>query len=1071
MSDIEWQGYQLSPQQEALYQQESISPVQCFVAIEGDLDRYRLYQALHTCVARNEILRTSFRSSPLLDGPLQVIEQSAFVLRWCIIDASSQHDTEQEQLIASLVSQQATLLCSLETPSLLSVLLIVNAEKRHLLILSASPLCADSWTLQSLAKELLEGPSTIVDVEQEETLPLQYADFAGWQLDLLTVPESHQGKVFWLKQVSAPLPEYKLPFQLDAGRTTDRRKVTRRVLALKNDVAHILEIARSYDVSEEAFLFSCWIILLWRLSGEETIVTKWISDGRNIDDLQQVLGPIARHLPLQWRLESQATFAQTVKHVHKLLTEAQEWEIYYDPRYKHTEASQGSGKVYYPFLFAYTRWSLPKTASFSTTLFRLHPCIEPCDLFLFCQMADDKLLGDISYPPALFEGATIERIALNFETLLRSALQNPEAPIACLDILSQVDRALLQSINQERQERLEQRYIHQRFEEHAQRYPQRIAVICGREQITYAELNTRANLLAHLLSSKGVRPEVLVGLFLEKSIDLIVGILAVLKAGGAYVPLDPALPKRRLAYLLDDLCMPIILTHQGMDDELPDYAGSLVVLDKNADSGVNAHVINPNLEISGAHLAYLMYTSGSTGIPKAVMLTHASLLNYVSALEQTLQWDELQEQERAGLQCAHVSSINADLGNTSIFLALATGGCLHLITSEVATDSLLFAQYITEHAIDLLKISPSHLNALLSGSDKQSLLPRKYLFIGGEVFSWTLFDRLMESGGSCQIFNHYGPTEATIGTAIFPVHPPLLARHQSASVPIGYPIQHSQLAILDQELQLVPIGVTGELYIGGICLARGYFNAAVQTAERFIPHPFVPGERLYRTGDLARYLPDGTIEFLKRGDRQVKIRGFRVEVAEIEIVLQHHPAVYAAVVTAVGDPSYGSKLVAYVMIRSGFQLSVNELQPYFAEHLPEYMRPSMIMFVDRLPLTPNGKLDYQALPAPVENVISERPFIAPRTPYEEMIAGIMAQLLGVERISIDAHFFECGGHSLLAMQLIARLRQEFQFDFPIRLLFDYPTAETLSLAIVHYEIEHIDPEEAQTLLQEIKDHS
>jgi amino acid adenylation domain-containing protein len=545
---------------------------------------------------------------------------------------------------------------------------------------------------------------------------------------------------------------------------------------------------------------------------------------------------------------------------------------------------------------------------------------------------------------------------------------------------------------------------------------------------------------------------------------MIIGLLGILKAGGAYVPLHPDQPKARLRHQLGESGAPVIVTQQALLGQLPEYAGWVLCLDRDRAALDAEPRQDPERLGTADDLAYVIYTSGSTGIPKGVAIRHRSLVNYSLYITRRLGL-----REDAGLHFATVSTLSADLGNTCIFPSLISGGCLHVIPQDVAMDGALLAKYSVQHPIDVLKITPSHLASLLAATSSGLVLPRHTLILGGETLSWDLVERVARAG-TCQIINHYGPTEATVGALTFGPIGGVVGRMSSATVPVGRPIANTRVYILDARMQPVPVGVAGELWIGGDGLAQGYLNQPEQTAERFIADPFRPeaGAQIYRTGDLARYLPDGNVEFLSRVDHQVKIRGFRVELAEIEAVLHRHPAVRQAIVTAIEERPGDQALAAYVVPSGTREPAPSELRAALAEYLPDYMIPSTFVFLDALPLTPNGKVDRTALPKPEEQRETGG-FVAPRNPVEEALAGIWRETLGIERVGVTDDFFELGGHSLLATQLIMRIRSAFRVQLPLRAIFDAPTVGGLAEAVVEVERMMDEGAEVDQLLDELED--
>jgi amino acid adenylation domain-containing protein len=582
--------------------------------------------------------------------------------------------------------------------------------------------------------------------------------------------------------------------------------------------------------------------------------------------------------------------------------------------------------------------------------------------------------------------------------------------------------------------------VHRWIEMQAERTPEAVALTCAAGSLTYSELNARANRLARRLRAMGVGPEVLVGLFVSRSADMVVGLLAVLKAGGAYVPLDPAYPAERLAFMLDDARASVLLTEEELRGALPNCEARVLCIDANrveidAQCGVNL-----DGELAAANLAYVIYTSGSTGRPKGVQVTHGALANLLEAMRRLLPINE-----RDALLA--VTTLSFDIAALEIFLPLIVGARVELVDRDLAADGTRLADRLNDSGITFMQATPATWRLLLEGGWRGK--PRLTMLCGGETLPCVLADRLIDKGAA--LWNLYGPTETTVWSSAWRVEA------GEAPISIGSPLANTRLYVLDKWLRVVPVGIVGELYIGGDGLARGYRNRPVLTAERFIPDPFgnPPGGRLYRTGDLARWRPDGRLECVGRVDHQVKIRGFRVEIGEIEAALARHPAVREAVVAARPDPSGETSLAAYIALRDGSGSSIAaELRRFLLGTIPDYMVPSAFVFLDALPLTPNGKIDRQALPNPGRvRPPAGADFVPPRGPIEEALAEIWSELLGGRSVGAHDNFFECGGHSILAVQLLSRLRHTFEVEASLRDFLEDPTVSRLA-RIVEQALDH-----------------
>jgi amino acid adenylation domain-containing protein len=573
---------------------------------------------------------------------------------------------------------------------------------------------------------------------------------------------------------------------------------------------------------------------------------------------------------------------------------------------------------------------------------------------------------------------------------------------------------------------------HRSFEAQVAATPDAVAVVFGDHTLTYAELNTRANRLAHRLRRLGAGPQTLVGLCLQRRLDLVVGLLGILKSGAAYVPLDPSFPAARLGYMLTDSNLAVLVTQQSLRESLPEHNAQILCVDSEWEDLEGESSANPEAGATAGNLAYVLYTSGSTGRPKGVMVSHTALVNFLCSMKQILGFS-------AQDMLLAVTTLSFDIAGLELYLPLISGGRVELMSREDAADGIALARRLARGDITFLQATPATWRLLLEGGWTGS--PNLTLLCGGEALPRALADRLIDKGKA--LWNLYGPTETTIWSSVARLEP------TEGPVPIGRPIADTQLYVLDSRMRPVPVGITGELYIGGAGLARGYFGRPGLTAERFVPDPVgkTPGARLYRTGDLARWRSDGQLECLGRIDHQVKIRGFRVELGEIEAALLQHPAVREAVVTARPDASGEHMLAAYIVAIPDGDASAAELRRFLLEGLPDYMIPAFFVSLDSLPLTPNGKIDRQSLPDPEPSRNGQPAYVPPRGPIEEAVASLWAEVLGIERVGAHDHFFELGGHSLLATQVLARVRDLFSVEAPLREFLDTPTVSGLAQLI------------------------
>jgi amino acid adenylation domain-containing protein len=653
------------------------------------------------------------------------------------------------------------------------------------------------------------------------------------------------------------------------------------------------------------------------------------------------------------------------------------------------------------------------------------------DLTLEMAEVGESLLGAIKYNTDLFDAVTISRMAGHLQTLLAGIVTNPHQHVTALPLLTAVEHQSVLGVwpgQQTTQGRPPG--VHQLFEAQVDCTPNAIAVMCEGQQLTYKELNRRANHLAHYLQTLGVGPEVLVGICVERSLEMLVGLLGILKAGGVYVPLDPAYPLERLAFMLEDSQAAVLVTQQRLMAGLRNHGAQVVYLDTDWEAIATQQEENPVSRVMANTLAYVIYTSGSTGKPKGVQITHGSVVNFLQAMRQ-----------QPGLTdkdiLLAVTTLSFDIAALELFLPLTVGARLVVASRAVVLDGAQLAAQLTATGATVMQATPTTWRLLIESGWPGS--PHMKILCGGEALSRDLADRLLERC-AC-LWNLYGPTETTIWSAAHQV------RTGEDPVPIGRPIAMTQFYVLDAHLQPVPVGIPGELYIGGLGLARGYLHRPELTAEKFVRHTFhdASDTRLYKTGDLVRYRADGTLEFLGRIDNQVKMRGFRIELGEIESLLAYHPAIRQSVVTVWEDGPAEKRLVAYMVTAPGSAPSVNELRALLTQTLPDYMVPSTFVFLDALPLTPNAKVDRRALPPPPLNRPQlDTAFVAPTTEVEQQIAAIWRDVLSIDQVGMRDNFFDLGGHSLLAVQVHTKLRALFGRDLPLVDLFRHPTVGALA---------------------------
>jgi len=963
---------------------------------EGSIQFEALQSAVRGIVRQEQVLRTTFHETGA-NGPEQTVLD--------FLEPAWEH-TAIPQLepdsVPGLLLSQRTVPFNPQNGPLLRVTLIDLRSGDSLLLLTLPAICADSLTLRNLLQRLSSVP-----VESPTFTPESdaYVEFAAWEEEMARAQgrEGLLGRSFWNKQnlnaVSLPLTG--LPSLSGAAGRWKADLGTALTTKLQ-------QTATRLEVGASDFLRATWIALLARLTGDWDPLLVDVVDGRKYEEIGSALGPYARCLPLHIQAQRPQRLDDLARQIQKSRYLAIDWQEY----------ATIPDELGFAFGFEWNDWSVSlNVLSFPAKLLGHYCCTEKLEVKLHALSLPDNVQLEIEVNSARLELGHAPCLGERYLRLLESALCNPCQQITELPAMAAAEeKEVLVGFNDTSTGILDVAGIHVLFEKQAQLTPEAPAVRFERHCLSYAELNSRANQVAHQLLALGLRTEQPVGILLERSAKTIVALLAVLKAGGAYVALDVTSPQERILLQLAESGAMLILTEPSISAALnmPSTV-TPVFLDESSHFPES----NPGLKIASEQLAYVLFTSGSTGKPKGVQIEHRQLINYMGAMQGRLNLP-------TGSSFAVVSTFAADLGNTAIYGALCSGGCLHVIAMETASDPESLRRYFRTHRIDCLKIVPSHIGALLSAAHPEQLLPEALLVLGGEVAPWTLVEKVKQAKPRCRILNHYGPTETTIGVLTFEATAGLSASSEAATTPLGTPLPNCRVYLLDEAMRAVPWGVTGEIYIGGEGLARGYLRDPETTAEKFVPDPFsTTGERLYRTGDLGRLTSDRVIEFLRRIDSQVKIHGYRIELGEIEATLLSHVFISQAVVLTREKNTNEKQLAAYVVPEGQAGVTGEELRAFLSSKLPSYMLPSSIVVLKAMPLNANGKVDRTAL-RDLDPQGSSRAAasVAPRTPQEETLAEIFKQVLGIPMPSIYDNYFELGGDSILAIQVVARANKQ-----------------------------------------------
>ena len=1034
-----WLLHQLQPDNPALNKAKAIR-------MRGTPNLEVLQQVLDAVVVRHDVLRTVFTS---VDGsPVQVVGASRPV-DLPLIDLCGWPEAEVQRRMRAETHRPFDLSRDL---MLRAVLFRLDVEE-YVLLLVTHHITSDGWSREVLFRELvsLYEALSLGKAPALPELPIRYTDFARWQRQWLMGQVLASQLGYWKQQLADGPPPLELPTDRPRPAVPTYRGASESLLLPPSLAQALTALSQQEQATLFMTLLAAFQTLLGRYTGQADVAVGTPIAGRSRVETERLIGVFVNTLVLRTDLSGNPTFRELLRQVRQVALGAYAHQDL--PFAKLVEELRPERSLTHNPLFQvmFVLQNMPREtlAMPGLTLSRLE--VESgtamFDWTLTLVEGVDGLHATLEYDTDLFEAATIEHVLGHYRTLLEGVVADPDRGLADLPLLTGGERQrLLVEWNRTATDYPRDRCVHQLFETQVERTPEAVAVVFGEQQLSYRELNARANQLAHRLRCLGVGPDGLVGVCMERSLELVVALLGVLKAGGAYVPLDPEHPSERLAFMVLDAQPPVILTQSYLLHRLPAPTVSVVCLDRDGPALALESTAVPRVALAPGHLAYVIYTSGSTGQPKGAMNTHHGICNRLLWMQQAYR---LTPADRV----LQKTPYSFDVSAWEFFWPLSAGARLVLARPGGHREPHYLASLIETEQITICHFVPSMLRAFL---EEPGLQPRcrslREVFCSGEALSEDLPERFFAQM-SAGLHNLYGPTEAAIDVTFW-----ACKRGSSGRIPIGRPVANTKVYVLDQRLQPVPVGVSGELYIGGVQLARGYLNRPELTAERFLPNPFTPGERLYRTGDQVRWRPDGNLEFLGRLDQQVKLRGFRIELGEVEAVLGQHPQVREAVVLLREDHPGDQHLVAYVVSREEEAPEPGRLRDFLRDKLPEYMVPSAFVMLPRLPLTTNGKVDRRALPPPDRNRPElDQTYVAPRTPVEELLAALWAEALGVERVGIHDNFFARGGHSLLATRVLSRVQQACGVELPLRALFETPTIAGLALAIVERLLAQSEP--------------
>lgn len=990
-----------------------------------------LRESLAEIVRRHAVLRTCYpdrKGRPYL----RVVED--FALPFDTIDLTGLNEQDQEVRVGERVLEAGRYPFRLKEDLPIRITLLRTGERTATLVLVIHHIACDAWSMGLLVGELAHLYTSFLHQERPSLpeLPIQYSDFARWQRGQLQGDYLAEQLSYWKSQLKDPPPSLQLPTDFPRPGVQTFRGA-REPFDLGRELSAALDgFCRTRQTTMFSLLLALFGLLLHRYTGEEDILIGTPVANRARRQLESLIGFFVNTVVVRARLSSAMGFDALLEQVHTTVRDSFTYQdIPFENLIEHVQADRDlAHSALFQVLFSYQ--NAPRQdfgiAGVELDITEIDSLTAKFDLSVTLGQIDGQIKGWIEYNTDLFEQATIARLITHYQTLARRVLQDSSQKLAAVELLSQTERfQILEAFNQESFELPEGRLVHQLFEASADRHPAEIAVQFDATTLTYAALEQRSNQLAHHLIDLGVGPETFVGVLLDRSERMVVALLGILKAGGAYVPLDPSYPANRLQYIVEDTAARIIVSTRSLREDVPSVSARVVMIDDDeALSGYPTH--RPAVGTAQEQLAYVIHTSGSSGRPKGVQISHRNAVSFLLASHRYFPI-------RQGDTLLAVTTLSFDISVLEIFLPLLGGGRIRLISREAVNDGAQLRGILQDEPITYLQATPNTWKILLkSGWESHSGLT---LLCGGEAMPVALANQLTAGGG--RLWNCYGPTETTVWSTYERVEP------GADRITIGRPIANEKAYILDTRLRLVPIGVTGTLYIGGPGVSRGYLNRPDLTRERFIADPFSsePGAILYDTGDLARFRADGRIEYLGRNDSQVKVRGFRIELPEIETVINELPEIADVAVIQEGSGE-DQRLVAYLVAREEQRLSVNEIKDRLKSRLPGYMVPSAFVYLDRLPLTPNGKVDRKRLPARTD----ERPdlrieFTAAATDTQKFLVALWQELLGIKTIGIHDNFFDLGGHSLLVVEMHSRLQETLQRTFPVIELFRYTTIADL----------------------------
>lgn len=998
-----------------------------------------LHHALNQVVNRHEPLRAVFGN---VDGePLQAIK-SRLEIELPVIDVAGESSEQRLQNARELAAQEGARAFDLATGPLVRFSLLRLDEQEHVLMVTMHHIVTDGWSMSVFFAEVAAFYEARILgwTPRMRPLPMHYGDHVRMEDERLAADGFQSSLQFWQQNLQDAPPILELPADRPRPALLTHRGQTLRFSIAAATAGAVKQFCRERGVTPFMLLLAVFDALLWRYTGVGDIVVGSAAAGRTEPELEPLIGLFVNTIVLRTRLADNPTFLQLLECVkNQTLDALAHQDVPFEivvQALQPTRSMDNTPVFQVMFLMQNMPKSTLRLPDLEVEELEFDSGLAKFDLTLEVFEADG-LYCTLEYNSDIFDRARIERLATHFETLLGSCLQSPLERIADLKMLAAPERELLLNRwNATCAAYPHQATVHALFEAQAARTPQATALTARGTRTTFAQLDASANQLAHHLMALGAKHGDAIGICMERSPQTVIAWLAVMKTGGVLVPVDPSYPESRVRLMLEDSGARILLTQRAVLDRVPGFSGRASLVDREWPAIAQLPAVSPEIPMDSNDAAYVIYTSGSTGTPKGVVGTHKATVNRFA-------WMYRKYPFQPGEICAQKTSLSFVDAIWETFGPLTGGATLHIISEDEAKDSELLVRELAAAQVTRLVIVPSLLRSILDVAACSAELGQlRFIVSSGEALPLELFNRCRRQLPHARLINLYGSSEVAGDVTCFD---PTDAQPRG-SVPIGRPISNTHVYIVDERLQLLPVGVPGELLVGGDGLGRGYWNHEELTAERFIPDPFRDhGGRVFRTGDLARYRDDGQIEYLGRQDRQVKIRGIRIELAEVEFTLSQHESVQQSVVLVRGTAGH-ERLIAFVVPASGQTVVPSVLRRWLRNKLPEYLIPSNFVSVESIPLSPNGKVDHHALPAERTDE-AERPYLAPRNETERRISEFWVAMLGVPRAGVYDHFFELGGHSLLGTQVISRIRRTFQVEIPLRTLFEEPTVAALASAV------------------------